>query len=144
MPTIAPVGTQRVQRLTRIQAAFGFSIKTLADILRRSRTQLYKWLDPEEAVDLQGESLQRLQQIARLAERWLTESAVPLDSVAREPLSSSNTIVDLLVAPVLSEDAINAGFKYLSELTKTRPPSLSQQLTARGFERRKIKLPDDD
>lgn len=142
--TITPVGTPRVQRLARIQAAFGFPIKVLAEILRRSRTQIYKWLDAEEAVDLQGESLQRLQKIVRLAERWLTESAAPLDSVAREPLPRGGTIVDLLSAPLLDEEAILAGFKHLGQLTKARPLTLSQQLAARGFGRRKIALPDDD
>jgi hypothetical protein len=141
---IPPVGAARVERLARIQAAFGFPIKVLAEILRRSRTQIYKWLDPEEAVDLHGESLQRLQKIARMAERWFTESAAPLDSVAREPLPSGGTIVDLLSAPVLDEEAILTGFKHLGQLTKAKPLTLSQQLAARGFRRRKIALPDDD
>lgn len=142
--TIAPIGAPRVQRLARIQAAFGFPIKVLAEILRRSRTQIYKWLDPEEVVDLQGESLLRLQQIARLAERWLTESATPLDSLAREPLPSGGTVVDLLSAPVLDEEAILAAFKHLRDLTKAQSQTLSQQLAVRGFGRRKITLPDDD
>lgn len=142
--TVAPVGALRVQRLARIQAAFGFPIKVLAEILRRSRTQMYKWLDPEEAVDLQGESLQRMQRIASMAERWLTESAAPLDSIAREPLPSGGTIVELLSAAELDEEAIAAGFKYLADLTKAKPQTLSQQLAARGFGRRKITLPDDD
>jgi hypothetical protein len=141
---IATVGASRVQRLARIQAAFGFPIKVLAEILRRSRTQIYKWLDPQEAVDLQGESLQRLQLTARMAERWLTEGAAPLDSVAREPLPSGGTIVDLLSAPSLDDEAILAGFKYLGQLTKAKSLTLSQQLAARGFGRRKIALPDDD
>lgn len=137
-------GTTRLHRLTRIQAAFGFPIKTLADTLKRSRTQLYKWLDSNEDVDLQGESLQRLDQITRLAERWLAESSAPLASVAREPLPSGHTITALLSEPVLDDAAILDGFKHLAELARTKPASSSQQLVQRGFERRRRQLPNDD
>jgi hypothetical protein len=138
------MGTGRLQRLTRIQAAFGFPVKTLADTLKRSRTQLYKWLDSNEDVDLQGESLQRLNQVARLAERWLAESSAPLSSVAREPLPSGHTITTLLSEPALDDAAILDGFKYLAELARTKPASTSQQLVQRGFERRRRQLPNDD
>lgn len=138
------LGSWRIQRLSRIQAAFGFPLKTVAEILQRSRTQLYKWLDASEIVDLHGESLQRLTKMARLAERWLAESSVPLASIAHEPLPTGTTIVELLSASTLDEGAIVDGFKYLAELAKNAPPTVSQRLRDRGFERRKRTLPNDD
>jgi hypothetical protein len=134
----------RLQRLTRIQAAFGFPIKVLADVLQRSRTQIYKWLDAQEVLELQGESLQRLQQITDLAERWLKESPLPLSTVAREPLPKGGTIVDLMSADHLEEAAVMEGFRYLARLAGAGSPTISQQLVARGFGRRRVLLPDDD
>lgn len=134
----------RLQRLSRLQAAFGFPISTLANILKRSRTQLYKWLDDKEHVELQGESFNRLNQLARLAEYWLAETSAPLASVARERLPSGQSIAELLGAPDLDEAAILRGFRYLAGLIKAKPATVTERLLERGFQRRQNELPDDD
>lgn len=134
----------RIRRLAQVQAAFGFTIQELAGILNRSRTQIYKWLDAVEPVELHSESRRRLEQISRLAERWIAQSAVPLSAVSREFLPGGATIVELLSEASIDEGAIGTAFRYLAEQLKDRPQTLSERLRGRGFKPRKRWVPDNE
>jgi hypothetical protein len=139
-------GKLRTDRLAKIQAAFGFSIQTLADVLRLSRAQLYKWLDPEKDIQLQQESRDRLQQIENLAARWLELSNASLNIVAREPLESGDNIIGLMSRARLDLPSIEAALDHMAGRVSLIPPSLSQQMRVRGFTRRPSagSLPSDE
>jgi hypothetical protein len=129
-------GRMRADRLAQIQAAFGFTLQDLAQVLGVSRAQLYKWLDPEREVQLHGESRARFNQIAQLASEWRTLSAVPLSTVAHEPVLGGTSIVSLMAEPNLDVSLVTAALRELADRTASITPSVTEGLRQRGFRRR--------
>jgi hypothetical protein len=135
--------SNRIASLTHIQTAFGLPILQLALALGRSRTQVYRWLDPNESVEIHKISNERLRQLATLADIWLGLTQTPLASVASDPLPSGRTVLDMLSDENLDQPGIRRAFKILAATLGSRGPSLSQQLREKGFRRRARLLPDD-
>lgn len=138
--------TLRVGRLAGIQAAFGLTAKALAEVLRITRPNLYKWLDASKDITLQEANRQRLNTIERLAKKWRERSDAPLSSVAHEPLSEGLTALDMLTAEGLKEDAVVKAFDTLIEKLQGKPKTLSQRMAEAGFKRRPTyrSLPRDE
>jgi hypothetical protein len=136
----------RTDRLARIQSAFGFPLQTLAQVLRLSRAQLYKWLDPDKDIDLHEESRSRLLLIEDLALKWNSVSKIPLSTVAYEPLPHARNIVALLTRAYLDLDAIETALSLLADRVASIPMTISQNMHDRGFTRRPSyrSLPSDE
>lgn len=126
----------RVERLSSLQAAFGFTIQDLAAVLSITRPQLYKWLDAANVIKLQEASRTRLATVERIAKEWMSRSTAPLSSLSKEPLSTGGTVFEMLSAPVIGEAAIVAAFDELVGKLEQRPKSRSQRLREAGFSRR--------
>lgn len=137
---------RRVQRLAAIQAALGLTMQDLAAVLNLSRPQLYKWLDPGQAVRLQEAKRQRLGTVERIAKAWQARSATPLRAVAHEPLANRRTVFELLAADAIDEAAVNAAFDELTAKLQAQPKTRSQLLAEAGFKRRPSirSLPSDE
>jgi len=136
----------RVERLSAIQAALGFTMQDLAAVLRLSRPQLYRWLDAADDVRMQDARRQRLATVERLAYAWRERSQTPLRSVARESLAVGGTLFARLSAEVIDEPAVQAAFDELAAKLRAMPKSLSQRLADAGFKRRPSirSLPSDE
>lgn len=134
----------RVERLTVLQAAFGFTTQDLAAILGISRQQLYKWLDAASDVQLQEASRTRLSTVERIAEKWTSRSMAPLSSVSREALAGGSTVFTMLSADIIDEAVIVIAFNELVGKLQTKPKSRSQRLREAGFTRRVSSLPSDE
>jgi len=136
----------RTDRLAQIQSAFGFPLQTFAAVLRISRAQLYKWLDPEKGIQLQLESRSRLQQIERVASQWLVQSNAPLSLAAREPLPRGGDIIGMLSCAKFDAASIEEALRYLAAKTADLPESISERMRDRGFSRRPSfrSLPSDE
>ena len=140
----ASSGELRADRIASIQASFTFPLRVLAKVLRRSPTQLYKWLDPEEAVSLQESSERRIATIERLARSWDRRAKAPIGELRRHVLSSGKTIVDVLAADPIDEPAAERALAEIATQLVARPLSLAQRMQQKGFVRRRRHLPDDD
>lgn len=136
----------RVERLSSLQAAFGFTIQDLAVVLGITRPQLYKWLDVGNDIKLQEASRARLATVERMAKEWTSRSSAPLSAVAKEQLATGVTAYALLSAEVISEAAVIAGFDELVGKLQEKPKSRSQRLREAGFTRRPSvrSLPSDE
>jgi DNA-binding transcriptional regulator YiaG len=126
----------RVERLTRIQAAFGLSTLELARTLRITRQGLYKWLDATKQITLQATSRQRLAIVEQLAKLWCERTKSTLGSVAQEPLTGGRTVMQLLADDGLDEKKIVSAFDELFEKLHGKPPTLSQRMAEAGLKRR--------
>lgn len=126
----------RVERLTRLQAAFGFTIRDLAAVLGVTRPQLYKWLDAAIEVKLQEKSRARLSMIERIARAWSSRSSAPLSSVSHEPLPSGDTLYARMCADVVDEAALLRSFDELVCREQQNVGSRSQRLREAGYARR--------
>ena len=135
---------RRVERIAKIQSAFALPLRVLADVLDRSPTQIYKWLDVNEELDLQEASQRRLDSIEGLANRWLSYSSTPLGALRKEQIGNGKTIVDILAEDTIDPAAAEVGFKLLAERQKDEPRTLTQRLRDRGFKPVRRTLPDDD
>lgn len=133
--TVSAAG-MRVDRLARIQAALGLTMVDLADVLRVSRPQLYKWFDTAYDGALQDANRCRLEVVERLARRWRERSAGPLRAVTREPLANGGTVFDRLTAEPIDDDSVIATFDELAEKLKAQPKTRSRLLAEAGFTRR--------
>jgi DNA-binding transcriptional regulator YiaG len=138
--------TLRVARLAGIQASFGLTAKALAEVLRITRPNLYKWLDASKDITPQGANRQRLNTIERLAKMWRERSDAPLSSVAHEPLGEGHTVLDMLTEEGLNEDTVATAFDALVEKLQGKPKTLSQRMAEAGFKRRPTyrSLPRDE
>jgi hypothetical protein len=136
----------RVERLTALQAAFGFTIQDLAAVLGITRPQLYKWLDAANEIKLQEASRTRLSAAERFAKEWIARSHAPLSSLAREPLAGGGTAFALLAADAIDEPAVLAAFDDLAAKLQERPRTRSERLRDAGFTRRRSAraLPSDE
>lgn len=142
---VVHAGAERSSRLAVIQGALGLTTQQLADVLRISRAQLYKWMDPDRSLALQSQSRRRFRAIEQLARRWGEQSRAVLGQFAIEPLGSGHTVLDLLKSETLDITAIYAAFDELLSRMTTRSSSLSERLRARGFASRfKTTLPPDE
>ena len=126
----------RVERISSIQAAFGFTIQDLAAVLGITRPQLYKWLDAANDIKLQETSRARLSMVERIAKEWLSRAKVPLSSVSKEPLSAGGTVFASMSAGVIDEGVVVGVFDELTAKLQERPKSRSQRLREAGFARR--------
>lgn len=150
-PTASPApphsSTQaRTERLALIQAAFGFPLQKLSRVLRISRAQLYKWIDPQKEIQLHDMSRSRLTAIEGLAKLWLSLSVTPLDALDREMPTEGMTVLRLLSKRRLDEDAVAEAFRCLVESMVARPKTITQQMREHGFKRRSTprSLPSDE
>jgi len=136
----------RTDRLAHIQSAFGFPLQTLAAVLRISRAQLYKWLDPEKAIELHEDSRCRLLAMENVASKWQGLTRSPLNGVAHEPLPQGGDIVSLLTRSDLRADAIDNALSQLADQIAMAPKTVSQRMHERGFGRRASirSLPSDE
>lgn len=136
----------RVERLTALQAAFGFTIQDLAAVLGITRPQLYKWLDASNEVKLQEASRARLATVERIAKEWESRSNAPLSAISKEPLSTGASVFAMLSAEAINEADINSGFDELVNKLLEKPKSRSQRLRDAGFTRRSSarSLPSDE
>lgn len=136
----------RVERLSSLQAAFGFTIQDLAAVLGITRPQLYKWLDAANDIKLQEASRARLATVERIAKEWAARSSAPLSSVAKEPLAAGASVFALLSADVIDDVGVIAAFDELVGKLQERPKSRSQRLREAGFTRRLSvrSLPSDE
>jgi hypothetical protein len=141
-----PLARLRVKRLTSIQAAFGFPIQNLAEILAVSRAQIYKWLDISNNVTLHGSNQERITKIERLANKWRALSSAPLSLVAREQLASGETGLQMLSSKLIDEAAIVVAFVELAKRLSGSPKSDSQRMIEAGYTRRSTRrsLPSDE
>lgn len=103
----------RVERLSALQAAFGFTIQDLAAVLDITRPQLYKWLDAAIDIKLQETSRVRLTAAERIAKEWTSRSSAPLSSVSKEPLNAGRTVFEMLTSDAVDEAAVIAAFDEL-------------------------------
>lgn len=136
----------RVERLSSLQAAFGFTIQDLAAVLGITRPQLYKWLDAANDIKLQEASRARLSTVERIAREWSSRSDAPLSSVSKEPLTAGGTVFALMSADVIDDDVVIGVFHELMAKHHERPKSRSQRLRQAGFARRPSvrSLPSDE
>lgn len=136
----------RVERLSALQAAFGFTIQDLAAVLGITRPQLYKWLDIANDINLQEASRVRLATVERLAKEWTSRSRAPLSSVSKEPLDEGGTALQMLTADPIDEAAVVAAFGELTARLEAKPKSLSERLRKAGYSRRPSvrSLPSDE
>lgn len=139
------VAQLRVDRLSSIQAAFGFPVQTLADVLGISRAQIYKWLDVSNNLTLQDGSQQRLVMIDRLARKWRELSRSPLSSVAREPLANGGTVLQLLSNAAIDEATVESALHELAA-PLAGSPTKTQRMIKAGYTRRPSRraLPSDE
>ncbi len=132
----------RVSRLSLIQAALGLPIQGLADVLRISRVQLYKWLDPTNDISLHETSRKRLEVIERLAMQWRNLSRAPIGALWKEPLSDFPTLQALLTAEDIIEAEVAAALRQLSEyLARKASEAPKRRFTRRASHRA---LPSDE
>ena len=139
-------GQLRVDRLARIQAAFGLPLKTLAEVLHVSRAQLYKWFDASRDLSIQDDNAERLAIVEALAQSWLRRSTQPLVAVGQEPVDNGDTIIDLLSRSKIDSAAVERAFDVLAKKLEDRPRTRSQRLRDTGFARRRTHrslCPDD-
>ncbi|MBV8033807.1 hypothetical protein [Roseateles sp.] len=136
----------RVERLSSLQAAFGFTIQDLAAVLDITRPQLYKWLDATNDIKLQEASRARLATVEHMAKEWTSRSTVPLSSVSKEPLTAGGTAFALLSADVINDATVIGAFDELVGKLHGQPKSRSQRLRDAGFTRRPSvrALPSDE
>ncbi len=125
----------RVDRLTKIQAAFGLSMKDFAEVLRISRAQLYKWIDSSEQIDIHDSNHSRLLLIEDLAKYWRKHSQAPLSRVIREPLNENLTLFDLLKARTIDKKKAEIALAILAEKLSKLAPTREQRLARSGFKR---------
>ena len=135
----------RADRLTQIQASFGFPLSALADVLGVARQNLYKWLDATKDITLQESNRKRLAIVERLARTWRDQCAAPLVSVAYEPLADGRTVMQMLKGEVVEEEVIGV-FEELARKLRDKPKSLSQRMAEAGYTRRPSAraLPSDE
>lgn len=136
----------RVERLSALQAAFGFTIQDLAAVLGITRPQLYKWLDAANPTQPQEANRARLATVERIAKEWASRSKAPLSAVSKEPLTAGGTVFTLMSAEVINDgDVINAFDELVAKLQE-KPKSRSQRLREAGFTRRPSvgSLPTDE
>lgn len=126
----------RVERLSSLQAAFGFTIQDVAAVLGITRPQLYKWLDAANEIKLQEASRTRLATVERIAKEWLSRSPVPLGALSKEPLKAGGTVFELLSAVAISEGTVIGALDELVGKLEERPKTRSQRLREAGFTRR--------
>ncbi|MDP1895510.1 MAG: hypothetical protein Q8K87_15435 [Hydrogenophaga sp.] len=136
----------RVDRLSSMQAAFGFTIQDLAVVLGITRPQLYKWLDATNEIRLQEASSARLALVERIAKEWSSRSNAPLGPVSKEPLKSGENVFAMLTTEAISEAAVIAAFDELRAKLYEKPKSRSQLLREAGLTRRPSvrSLPSDE
>lgn len=135
----------RVERITKIQATFGVSIQMLAEILRVSRPQLYKWLDANRAIELQGGSRDRMGIIEELAEYWRSLTQRPLGPWVKEGRAAASLLA-LLCADPLDNEEIRRAMTTQAELISRAAKSRSERFREAGFQRRPSvrSLPSDE
>lgn len=126
----------RVERLSALQAAFGFTIQDLATVLGITRPQLYKWLDAGNPTQPQEANRARLATVERIAKEWTSRSKAPLSSVSKERLTTGGTVFTLMSADVINDAAVIGAFDELIAKLQEKPKSRSQSLRERGFTRR--------
>lgn len=126
----------RVERLSALQAAFGFTIQDLAAVLGITRPQLYKWLDAANPTQPQEANRARLATVERIAKEWTSRSKAPLSSVSKEPLTTGGTVFTLMSADVINDAAVIGAFGELIAKLQEKPKSRSQHLREVGFTRR--------
>ncbi len=143
---LTAVARLRVERLSSLQAAFGFTIQDLAAVLSVTRQQLYKWLDASQSVKLQDANQERLVAMERIAKEWNSRSSAPLISVSKEPLSAGGNVMALMAAESLNEASVVAAFDELAAKLSAKPKSRSQRMREAGFTRRPSvrSLPSDE
>jgi transposase-like protein len=136
----------RVERLSALQAAFGFTIQDLASVLGITRPQLYKWLDAANDIKLQEASRTRLATVERIAKEWTSRAQAPLNAVSKEPLNAGGNVFAMLSASVINEANVIATFDELMGKLQTKPKTLSLRLREAGFTRRPSarSLPTDE
>lgn len=136
----------RVERLSLLQAAFGFTVQDLASVLGITRPQLYKWLDVAIDVKLQESSRVRMAAVERIAKEWMARSVAPLSSVSKEPLEAGGTAFTLMSAEAINDAAVIAAFDELAVKLQGQPKTRSQRLREAGFTRRVSarSLPSDE
>lgn len=136
----------RVERLSALQATFGFTIQDLAAVLGITRPQLYKWLDAANDIKLQEASRARLATVERIAKEWASRSKAPLSSVSKEPLLAGGTAFGLMSADVIDAAAVIGALDELIAKLHEQPKSRSQRLREAGFTRRPSvrALPSDE
>lgn len=145
-PRGSGAGQLRVERLARIQGAFGLPLKTLAEVLRVSRAQLYKWFDASRDLSMQDGNAERLAIIEALAQSWLQRSTQPLVVVGQEPVDNNgDTVIDLLSRSEIDSAALERAFDVLADKLGGRR-TRGQRLRDAGFTRRRThrSLPPDD
>lgn len=136
----------RVERLSELQATFGFTIQDLAAVLGITRPQLYKWLDAANDIKLQEASRARLAAAQRIAKEWASRSKTPLSAVSKEPLEAGGTVFDMLAAEAINEKLVLGAFNQLMAKIEQKPQSHGQRLREAGFTRRQSarSLPSDE
>lgn len=139
-------GRWRVERLSALQAAFGFTIQDLAAVLGITRPQLYKWLDAANDIKLQETSRARLSTVERIAKEWSSRSKAPLSSVSKELLAAGGTVFASMSADAIDDGVVTGAFDELMAKLDERPKSRSQRLREAGFARRPSvrSLPSDE
>jgi hypothetical protein len=126
----------RVERLSAIQAALALPWQELAEVLRISRPNLYKWLDASKDITVQADNRQRLAAIERVSKLWREQTGAPLSAVIHEPLASGLTALQMLKADEIDEAALGRAFKELVGRLHQRPKTRSQRRAEAGFKRR--------
>jgi len=114
---------ERVHRLVNIQAAFGFPMPTLAQVLTVPLSELHRWLDATRSVVLGDAQVARLEQIEALAIQWLARSPVPLSAVAHERLSNGTSVLQMLLVDLIDDEGVAHVFDELVGLLVIRPKS---------------------
>lgn len=140
------IGRLRTERIADIQAAFGLSTQALSEILRISRPGLYKWLDPDQSIQLHQANRVRLDLMRALANEWASRTRVPLSTIAHERLASGQTVSELLAAESLDEPVVLNAFDELLRKLGSQPRTMEQRMSDAGFKRRPThrSLPQDE
>jgi len=139
-------GFLRAQRLSRIQAAFGFPMAELAAVLRVSRQMLYRWFDPTQDIRLQDLSRSRIDLMERIAVAWSMRSRASMRNLAHEPLAGGGTLLQLLSAADIDETIVVRALDVVVRAAAGKAKSPTQRLIDAGVRRRASTraLPDDE
>lgn len=110
----------RLQRLVTVKTAFGASNSDIARIFRISRTQLYKWMSTDQAVELEAANWQRLVDLAQIAREWSSISSSPLARFLNDKINDKATLLSLLSAANLDLGAIRSELRKFAAVPPDR------------------------
>jgi len=98
----------RVDRLITLKSATGASNSDLARMLRISRTQLYKWMSSDQALEMEAGNWKRLSDLAQIAKEWNRLSARPMRAFLHEKVDGARSLLSLLASAQLDISKIRS------------------------------------